>query len=371
MLPKESCAVSITILFGDPSFKSRHCSSLIEEFTKNQYSTNQRYVILNALALGARELASLPLPASALPPISSARIAFPSKTLPAEQHRKYVAAGNQADVVQQMLESISLSAIKNGKDDSIDKAPELVRERRLRIQKPAKVVELTRPATSTTVTKPRLPTETTFTEVAAEFFIVPLINRFWLFLRDEQTREERTVHHETLHQYRGAGTGLILNPMVLAHFLATLAVLVHAARNAPEWLAVVAPDALELAVTLGTRPLSRHDNDEDDGPAGGPGGEAKSKEASVLTAALELALIVLDGCLELDGGRSVGLDHTALLLGTGEWAGGVFSLLEKGARVPGGGGALEARLRGAAAGVLIKVDSLTSTWRRSMVNITW
>jgi telomere length regulation protein len=326
-------------------------------------------VILNALALGARELASLPLPPSALPPIPSAPIAFPSKILPVEQHRKYIAAGNQADVVQQMLESISLSAIQSGKDDSIDKAPELVRERRLRIQKPAKVTELTRQATSTTVIKSRSPTETTFHEVAAEYFIAPLINRFWLFLRDEQTREERTAHHETLHQYRGAGTGLILNPTVLAHFLATLAVLVHAARNAPEWLAVVAPDALELAVTLGTRPLSRHDNDEDDGEAG-LGGEAKSKEASVLTATLELALIVLDGCLELDGGRSIGLDHTALLLGTGEWAGGVFSLLEKGVRVPGGGGALEARLRGAAAGVLIKVDSLTSTWRRSMVNIT-
>jgi hypothetical protein len=90
------------------------------------------------------------------------------------------------------------------------------------------------------------------------------MNRFWLFLRDEQTREERTAHRDILHQYRGAGTGLILSSLVLSHLLATLGVLVHASQNAPAWLAVVAPDALELAVTLGTRSISRGGEDEDE-----------------------------------------------------------------------------------------------------------
>jgi hypothetical protein len=36
--------------------------AIAEEFFKNQYSTDQRYVMLNALALGAHELAGLPLP---------------------------------------------------------------------------------------------------------------------------------------------------------------------------------------------------------------------------------------------------------------------------------------------------------------------
>jgi telomere length regulation protein len=160
-------------------------------------------------------------------------------------------------------------------------------------------------------------------------------------------------------------------------------VLVHAARNAPEWLAVVAPDALELAVTLGnTRVLGREvgvddddDDDDDDGGGGGVGRTSKKdnenerKEAAVLSNALELALTVLDGCIEVDGGRSIGLDHTALVLGTGEWATMVFSHLEKGVRMPGGGGAQEVKLRRAAAGVLLKVDELTSRWRRSMVDI--
>jgi telomere length regulation protein len=43
--------------------------------------------------------------------------------------------------------------------------------------------------------------------------------------------------------------------------------------------------------------------------------------------------------------------------------------LEKGVRAEGGGGAQEVKLKRAAAGVLLKVDELTSRWRRSMVDV--
>jgi telomere length regulation protein len=207
---------------------------------------------------------------------------------------------------------------------------------------------------------------TQFTDVAVECFLYPLMNRFWLFLRDEQTREERTAHRDILYQYRGAGTGLILNALVLSHLLATLGVLVHASQNAPAWLAVVAPDALELAVTLGTRSISRGIEDEEE--AGGVSGSGDDKDARVLTNALELALIVLDACMELDGGRTLSLEHTALLLAVGEWAQGLFARLEKGILVKGGGGAGEVRLRKVAAGVVIKVDEVSERWRRSMID---
>jgi telomere length regulation protein len=336
---------------------------LIEEFFKNQYSTSQRFVALNALALGAREMAALPLPPSA---VAAERVAFPSKTLPAPLHQKYISAGDQR-TIPLIMDSISHQAIERGKDATVDKVPELIRERRLRVPKSSNIVEVSQ----TTKAIPPVPAVsahvTPFTEVATEFFIGPLVNRFWLFLRDEQTREERTVHRQGRDRYHGAGTGLILNPVVLAHYLRTLAILVHASQNAPEWQAVVAPDALEIAVTLGTKPMShaeteneQEDNEDNDSPRG--------KEASVLTAALELTLIVLDGCLELDGGRVIGLEHTVLLLGAGEWAGRIFAGLEKGLRVEGGGGAHEIKLRRAAAGVLLKVDELTSKWQRSMLD---
>ncbi|KAJ7098107.1 telomere length regulation protein-domain-containing protein, partial [Mycena belliarum] len=325
---------------------------IIEEFFKNQYSTDQRYSMLNALAFGARELASLPVPRSSVP---TSRIAFPSKTLPIRLHQRYL---EEDRVLPQILDDISREALEHDTDPDI---PQLVRERRLRVQKPSKVTEVELPRASHVP----LSQNTTFNEIAAQYFIAPLINRFWIFFRDEQTREERTVHQEGRHRYQGAGTGLILNPIVLSHFLATLAILVHASKNASEWLRVIGPDALELAVTLGTKPISMMEADHEDNLG------FKTKEASVLSAALELALVVLSGCLELDGGRALGLEHTALVLGVGEWANAVFSLLEKGAKMDGGGGVQEAKLQRAVAGVLLKVDSLASRWRRSMIDTAY
>jgi telomere length regulation protein len=340
--------------------------SIIEEFFKNQYSVGQRFTMLNALALGARELASLPTPPSIT---DHNRTSFPSKILPTALHRKYLAVGNQStDLVQHLLEGISHKAINRGKEGNVDKVPNLVRERHLRMREPARISEVHSGTDASVLTSQMFRHQTTFTDVAAEFFIAPLINRFWLFLRNEQTRETRTAHQKPLYRYKGAGTSLILNPMVLTHFLSTLAVLVHAAQNAPQWLAVVAPDALELAVTIGTRPVSQMEDNEDETDR--QDGQAKDKkEASVLTAALELVLVVLDGSLELDDGRSLGLEHTALMLGAGEWAGEVFSRLEKGALVEGGGGVQEVKLKRSAAGVLLQVDEVITRWRRSMVDV--
>jgi len=135
---------------------------------------------------------------------------------------------------------------------------------------------------------------------------------------------------------------------------------------APAWLAVVAPDALELAVTLGTRSISR--GIEDDEESGGMSGSGDDKDARVLKTALELALVVLDACMELDGGRTLSLEHTALLLAVGDWAQGLFARLERGILVKGGGGASEVGLRKAAAGVVIKVDEVSERWRRSMID---
>ncbi|KAH0584293.1 DNA replication checkpoint protein tel2 [Termitomyces sp. J132] len=336
--------------------------ALIEEFFKNQYSTSQRYVALNALALGAREMASLPIPS---PKVNPDRISFPSKQLPTPLHQRYLEDGGQ-QLIPLIMDSISNHVIDKEKDASVDKVPEIVRERRLRISKPKITPVSSAGATLVTPLSMSLQRLTPFIEVATEYFIAPLINQFWLFLRDERTREERTAHHQGRQQYHGAGTGLILNPVVLSHFLRTVAILVHAAQNAPEWMAVVAPDALELAVTIGTRPVSRIETDiEDDEESGGQRG----KEASVLSAALELALVVLDGCLEIDGGRTISLEYTTLLLGVGEWAGCLFAQLEKGIKVQGTGGVHEIKLRRAAAGVLLKIDDLISKWRRSMLDI--
>jgi telomere length regulation protein len=352
----------------------RRGRAIIEEFFKNQYSTDQRYVMLNALALGAHELAGLPLPEmAAVQPLIGDRVSFPSKRLPGMQHQRYLLASSTRQV-QGLLQDIARLSIENTREANADRMPNLVRERQLRIRQPAKVTEVKQPSTAQLLEQIRASQTqsalTKFTDVAVECFLYPLMNRFWLFLRDEQTREERTAHRDILHQYRGAGTGLILNALVLSHLLATLGVLTHASRNTPAWLAVVAPDALELAVTLGTRPISRGAEDEDEDESEGESRGGENKDARVLATALELALVVLDACVGLDGGRSLGLEHTALLLAAGDWAQGLFTRLEKGMLVKGGGGAGETRLRKAAAGVVIKVEEVAERWRRSMIDFT-
>ncbi|TFK72508.1 hypothetical protein BDN72DRAFT_792148 [Pluteus cervinus] len=339
----------------------RAAPAIIEEYFKNQYSTSQRFTALNALAFGARELAGMPIA-----PSSQELKAFPSKMLPPALHQKYLTAGQEA--VPMLMNSISRQAIDRGKEATADKVPEYTRERHLRVQQPRRITEVVgKPVLPSGLVPQRKPV-VKYTEVATEYFIMPLINRFWLFLRDEQSREERTAHQEGRFKYHGAGAGLVLNPSILSHFFATLAVLVHTAQNAPEWLSIIAPDSLELAVTIGTRPVSHMDDGSPENSAGQPE-ERQRKEASVLTASLELALVVLDGCIERDGGRVLALEHTPLVLGVGEWAKTVFSLIEKGVKVPGGGGAHEVKLSRAAAGVLLKIDELTSKWKRSMIEL--
>ena len=332
--------------------------------------------MLTALALGARELASLPVPP---PNVAPSRISFPSKKLPPAIHQKLMAEGP----VQALLMDISQAATDKARDDATSKAPpSFTRERQLRLQKPTKMSIIDNPAalnrfpeTLHTTSPGHGPPAARFIDLSAEYFICPLINQFWVFFRDEQTREERLSRRsDPLYRYRGSGTGLVLNPIVLAQFISTLAVLAHVGRNAPQWLALVAPDSLELAITLGTRPVSQADDDDEDlDPAlkaeWGQATTSKDKEASVLVASLELALVILDGCLDLDGGRSLGLEHTRLVLSAGEWAGNLLSWLEQGLRVAGGGGTQEVRLRRGAAGVMLKVQEISERWGRSMTDM--
>ncbi|PPQ63332.1 hypothetical protein CVT24_006705 [Panaeolus cyanescens] len=350
--------------------------TLIEQFFKNQYSADQRFVALNALAIGARELASLPVPTSIVP---AHRIAFPSKMLPADQHNRYITADRQ--LLPRLLDNISQKALEKESEQAETTVPGIIREKKLRMNFSSKkpVVQEVKQGTelnpysqvSPSFTKPK----TRFIDVAAEFFIMPFINRFWMFLQSEQSREQRTAHMEGRNRYHGAGTGMILNSLVMAQFLRTMAVMVDAAQNAPEFLAIIAPEALELAVTLGTRSVSRAEKGEGSDDEAEDGAEGSSnpldahakKEAAVLTSALELALVILNSSLELDQGRTLGLEFTPLVLGVGEWAGKVFSNVDKGLRFQGGGGAHEARLSRSAAGVILKIEELMNRWKRSML----
>jgi len=316
--------------------------------------------MLNALALAARELADLPT-------LPQPEARFPSKLLPSGVHELYIEERDLVARSEQLLEGISRKAIDKGREKTEDRIPELTRERQLTIKpgiKRAGIVELINDPKLTDHPNPVIPRQPTisvrresFSTLAAEYFIGPLINRFWRYLNDQMTRQARTNDG-----YGGAGAGLVLNPLVLTHLVTVLAILMDAGRFSPAYLNVLGPGALELSITLGTRRVSTTE-----GVGGGSAnGSQSAKEASVLRACLQLALTVLDACLDLDSGRTLAFDQTTLLLGIGEWSESVFKAMEAGAKVIGGGGREEDRLLRSAAGLVLKVEEIRSKWRGRM-----
>lgn len=322
--------------------------------------------MLTALAMGARELAGLPVPD---PPKSRD---FATKTLPPALHNKYITpadvpaqapsySGQLENAVSGMRNLLLSKGAKKGEE-----VPEIARERRLRINpsmlKRQKVDDASvlggRGEAGHEHPDSPPPPVVPYAQVAAEFFILPLLNRFWDYFSDASTREVRSL--ASGGRYRGAGTGMVLSPLALGQFLATLALLVHAARHAPTFLSVLCPSSLELAVTIGARhPAAPANSFENTG--GDDSGEG-APEVQVVGSALELALAALDTAVDLDAGRAMALDHPEMVLAAGEWATKVFDVQSgRGSAIAGAGGS-GARLRAAAAGVVVKVAEIGEKW---------
>lgn len=164
-----------------------------------------------------------------------------------------------------------------------------------------------------------------FATLAAGTFVMPLINRMWLYLRDTATATSQA-------SYLAAGTGTLLQPLVMARYLGTLSILLDAARLSPQFLAIIAPDSIELALALRVGP----DDDE-----------------SVLCAALGLVLVALDVSTMLDAGHMLANRHPRTVAQVQAWADQVWH--ER---------AGDERVHRAAAGVLLRIEELQ---RRSSI----
>lgn len=337
---------------------------LAQQYFSQSYSLLQKGVMLTALAMGARELAGL----SAPEPRTKA-IDFPSKMLPAHLHNKYV---TPADVPQGQgqLEG-AIDGMRNlllSKGAAAGEAhPEIARQKRLTVgqTKRRKVAEegsLASRQMSSAQPSSQAPV-VPYAQVAGEYFVLPLVNRFWEYFQNASVRARSLGD-----RYRGAGTGMVLGPAALEKFLLTLALLTHAARHAPSFLSVLAPAVLELAVTVGARhrPAAQANMISDPGPdtpsAPGAAEGEDGGDAQVIGSALELALAALDASVELDAGRTLALDHAELVLATGEWAHAAFEREQQGLRNAGQGGAREGRVRADAAGVVVKIAEIGEKW---------
>lgn len=326
--------------------------------------------------MGARELASLStLKAPTLPSID-----WPSKKLPPALHDRYVSindvvrtpfaleqsSGRQHQQrlpgrVEEAAKALTSEAIEKGREEAETKVGEIQREKQLRVR-----MKTTRPlAASSTTQNPSsasVPSGTAFKDVAAEYFILPLINRLWTHYLEQTTLRQRSSSHTS------AGTGMILSPLSLSKFFATLSVLIHAARHSPLFLAVLAPQSIELAVKLGASPLAS---------STAPSlpefsAEGEGEEVSVLTTSLELTLVSLDVSRDLDGGRTLMLNHIGLVSAAAEWGALVFGRTERGERVmgegrSGGEDGLDEGVQGvrrASAGLCVVIGEMREKWGR-------
>jgi telomere length regulation protein len=311
---------------------------IIEEYFLQMYSTNQRFVMLNALSFGARELAFGRRESSSSP-------LFPSRMLEGHKHHTYLLEMPSQNSVSSA--NLISGPVEQSTTNELSRSAAVIRRKQLRVQpmhhREGKMSSL----------DASLPVS--FNQVAAEYFITPLISQLWSYLQEDHAREVRTCL--VPHSYKGTGTGMILNPMVFSHFLRTLATLMHAAQHSPAYLTVLAPEILELSLTMGSRPITPSESAEPE------------NMASVVSALLELTLVTLTGCIELDGARSLCLDHASLLLAAGEWADRVVHQLDAGLRFSGGGGTLEVTLIKNALGVAKQVSEIVSKWKGSIVDI--
>ncbi|KAG8833666.1 telomere binding protein [Serendipita sp. 399] len=163
-------------------------------------------------------------------------------------------------------------------------------------------------------------------------------------------REESSSRFSRSGGFKATGTGLILNPLILSHFVHTMSIMTHASRHSPAYLSIIAPAVLELAVTLGTRRMGI-------GSSGTVDQESK-RVAAVLSACLELAIVVLDASIDLDEGKTLALEHGPLMFGVSTWSQSTYKLVESGLKFEGVGGEIERRLGKASTGLVLKVEEV-------------
>lgn len=310
-------------------------SALIEQFFSHQYSIAQRFAMLSSLAISARELAGLPSLLPAKTPQNGATVATP-KQLPHKLHKHYIQAQQQAqsttlpaktpqlDAITDSIVHDALSATRENAEHTISGA---AREKLLTVRS-----NKSRVTAVTSTSKPNAAaTHPKYTELAVETYIMPLINRFWLYLRDAAT----SVRNIRGSQFGGnaVDSAALFQPLLLGKFVATLSVLVDAARNSPHFLAIIAPETLQLALAL--RSIDKADE-------------------SVQTSTLQLMLIAIDISVSIDGGRELARNHSALMWQAKDWAEVAWTEQEE------RGGNAPSALAKAAAGLLLRLDTVTS-----------
>ncbi|TIA86288.1 hypothetical protein E3P99_03724 [Wallemia hederae] len=209
---------------------------LTQHLFSTSLSLRQRLTVLQALGLGVRELST---------GVSTRSVSRPSDT-PLTTKKAIPANVANDSEIEQILKELSQASIADARTKAGDALPSVARERKLRVESKRREKPLIVEESSNNADVMHAPTNAVeeyrladrnarvhgvnFALIASECFVMPLINELWRALNQQ--------------------VSVKLDKELLAPLLRTLALMLWSARNAPEFLHVLAPEALEVAPAL-------------------------------------------------------------------------------------------------------------------------
>jgi telomere length regulation protein len=267
-------------------------------FFDGDYSISQRASVLTTLGLGARELGGFGAEDSTLTSIKALpSTSFPSKTLPENLHRLYGGKPTTNSALNALSTQLSNTMIAPLAADLADKltGPAILKVRtfssRMAVEK-----------------KRKKPIANSLAKVVADGFFFPLTGRFFIHLK----------------AYGSSHNNVIFQPYLLALFIKTLSLLLHASGPSTLSLPQMTSEFWDLLLSLRTQSIG---------------------DITVIEALLFGFMTIFE--INEDK-RSLVEAHGRQLLETQEWIEGVFG------RVGGGGSEEDERVRMLAAGVLVR-----------------
>ncbi|KAI9828662.1 MAG: telomere binding protein [Thelocarpon impressellum] len=284
-------------------------------FFDGDYSIGQRTSVLNALGMGARELAGYAAEDGALTGattlLQGPAGSFPSKKLPPRLHALF--ADNQptgVDALATRLEKTMLNPM------AIEAADKLSGPNALKVRtfSSRMAVEAKRPP----------PKANALSKIVAPAFFFPLTGRWFVHV---QAFGASTPHS---------------SPHLLSMYLKTLALILHASGPSTTSLPQITSELWDLLLALRSHPTT-------------------SSDPLVLEALLFTLLTLLNAHTDTESGkRRLAESHARELVETREWTEQVFENAS-------GQGEEGERVRMLAAGVLVRVREVVEKWQRLMV----
>ena len=293
----------IAILIAQPAEMGKWFS---KTFFDGDYSISQRASILTTLGLGARELGGFDSEIADL----TSKNAFPSKALPEAMHKLYADKPLENGAVDKLSTELSNTMIAPMAAELADKitGPSILKVRtfssRMAVEK-----------------KRKKPIANSLAKVVAESFFFPLTGRFLLHLK----------------AFGSSRSNVVFQPYLLALFVKTLSLLLHASGPSTLSLPQMTSEFWDLLLGLRTQSIG---------------------DITVIEAMLFAFLTILE--INEDKRRLV-TENGRQMLETQEWAEGIFG------RVAAGGSEEDERIRMLAAGCLTRIREAVEKYQALLI----